>query len=75
MGVDPHKSSHTAGAASPTTYTPASLLPIGATLAGYRQLLRWVEAFPGRQGAIENVRGLGRHRAQGLVGWASSPTG
>jgi len=67
IGVDPHKSSHTATAVSPTTNTSASSIRIDATLAGYRQLLRWAKAFPERQWAIENAHGLGRHLAQWLI--------
>jgi len=67
IGVDPHKSSHTATAVSPTTNAPASSIRIDATLAGYRQLLRWAKAFPERQWVIENAHGLGRHLAQWLI--------
>jgi len=67
IGVDPHKGSHTATAVSPITNAPASSLRVDATLAGYRQLLRWGKAFPERQWAIENAHGLGRHLAQWLI--------
>jgi len=40
---------------------------IDATLAGYRQLLRWAARFEDRRWAMENARGLGRHRAQWLI--------
>jgi hypothetical protein len=46
---------------------PASSLRVNATLAGYRQLLRWGKAFPERQWAVENAHGLGRHLAQWLI--------
>lgn len=67
IGVDPHKGSHTATALDPATSQKESSLRIDATLAGYRQLLRWGRAFPERCWAIENARGLGRHLAQWLV--------
>ena len=68
IGIDPHKSSHTANALDQTTNTAASSLRIDATLAGYRQLLRWGRTFPERRWAIENARGLGCHLAQWLIG-------
>jgi transposase len=67
IGVDPHKGSHAATALNPATNTAAASLRIEATLAGYRQLLRWGKAFPERQWAIENAHGLGQHLAQWLV--------
>jgi hypothetical protein len=67
VGVDPHKSSHTATAVDPATNTPLASLRIDASLAGYRQLLRWAAQFADRRWAIENARGLGRHLAQWLV--------
>ena len=67
IGVDPHKSSHTATALDPATNTPAASLRVESSLAGYRQLLRWSKQFPDRRWAIESARGLGRHLAQWLV--------
>lgn len=67
IGIDPHKNSHTATAVDPVTNTAVSSLRIDATLAGYRQLLRWSASFPERRWAVENARGLGRHLAQWLV--------
>jgi transposase len=67
IGVDPHKSSHTATAIDPSTNTLAGSLRVDASLAGYRELLRWASRFPQRRWAIENARGLGRHLAQWLV--------
>lgn len=67
IGVDPHKGSHTATALCSTTNAPASSLRVEATLAGYRQLLRWGKVFPERQWAVENAHGLGRHLAQWLI--------
>ena len=67
IGVDPHKSSHTATAVDPATNTPVASLRIDASLAGYRRLLRWAAQFGERHWAVENARGLGRHLAQWLV--------
>ena len=67
IGVDPHKASHTATAVNPAMNAPMSSLRVDATLAGYRQLLRWGKAFPERQWAVENAHGLGQHLAQWLI--------
>src|SRR5665811_1187386 len=67
IGVDPHKSSHTASAVDPATNTVVGSLRIDASLAGYRELLRWGRRFGDRRWAIENANGLGCHLAQWLV--------
>ena len=67
IGIDPHKSSHTATAVESATNTPVASIRVDASLAGYRQLLRWSEQFADRCWAVENARGLGRHLAQWLV--------
>ena len=67
IGVDPHKRTHTASSVEPATNKVLATLQIGASLAGYRQLLRWASQFPDRRWALENARGLGRHLAQWLV--------
>lgn len=67
IGVDPHKSSHTAAAVDPVTNTAVASLRVEASLGGYRELMRWGAQFPERCWAIENARGLGRHLAQWLV--------
>ena len=67
IGVDPHKDSHTATAITPGTNNPVASVRVEASLAGYRQLLRWAKSFPERQWAIENARGLGHHVAQWLI--------
>lgn len=67
IGVDPHKSSHTATALDPTTNSHVASLRVAASLAGYRRLLRWAQQFPERRWAMEGARGLGRHLAQWLV--------
>jgi transposase len=67
IGIDPHKLSHTASAVDPATNSTAASLRVDASLAGYRELLRWAGQFPQRRWAVENARGLGRHLAQWLV--------
>jgi len=67
IGVDPHKCSHTATAVDAATNTPVGSLRVEASLAGYRDLLRWAKEFPQRRWAVEGARGLGRHLAQWLV--------
>ena len=67
IGVDPHKSSHTATAVDPATNTPVASVRINASLAGYRELLRRAKQFGHRRWAIAGARGLGRHLAQWLV--------
>jgi hypothetical protein len=62
IGVDPHKRTHTASAVDAATNAVAATLQIDASLAGYRQLLRWSARFAERRWAVENARGLGRHR-------------
>ena len=67
IGIDPHKLSHTATAVDRATNTAISSLRVGASLAGYRELLGWARQFPDRCWAIENAKGLGCHLAQWLV--------
>ena len=67
IGVDPHKLSHTATAVDPATNTTVASLRVDASLAGYRELLRWAKQFDDRRWAVEGARGLGRHLAQWLV--------
>lgn len=67
IGIDPHKLSHTANAVDPATNTTVSSLRIDASLAGYRQIMRWAKQFPERRWAVENANGLGRHLSQWLV--------
>lgn len=67
IGIDPHKRTHTASALDPATHRVLASLQVDATLAGYRQLLRWATRFEARRYALENARGLGRHLAQWLV--------
>ena len=67
IGVDPHKSTHTASAMQAAVNEVQGTLQIDATLSGYRRLLSWAGRFPERRWAVENARGLGRHLAQWLV--------
>jgi transposase len=46
--VDPHKSSHTATAVDPATNTAVASLRVEASLAGYRELMRWASQFTDR---------------------------
>lgn len=67
IGVDPHKSTHTANAVDAASNKTAGALQIDASLTGYRRLLRWSQQFGDRRWAVENARGLGRHLAQWLT--------
>ena len=67
IGVDPHKTRHTATATNAATNTAVGSLRVDASVAGYRQLLRWARQFGERQWAVENARGLGCHLSQWLV--------
>lgn len=59
IGVDPHKSSHTATAVDPSTNAAVASVRVDASLAGYRELMRWATQFPQRRWAVEGARGLG----------------
>jgi transposase len=66
IGVDPHKSSHTA------TAIGADLVELGtirvrATRSTLTQLLAWAAAWPDRRWAIEGARGLGQLLTQQLI--------
>jgi transposase len=67
IGVDPHKSTHTATAVDSVSNTDRGSLRSEATLAGYQRLLAWARQWPQRQWAIENAEGLGHHLAQWLL--------
>ena len=67
IGIDPHKRTHTASVLDAGTHAVLSSLRIDASLAGYRQLVRWAARFGSRRWAVENARGLGAHLAQWLV--------
>lgn len=67
IGVDPHKTSHTATAVDPTSNTALASIRVDATLDGYRALLGWARQFEEHRWAIEGARGLGGHLAQWLI--------
>lgn len=67
LGVDPHKSTHTATAVDPVSNQQAGSLRIEASLAGYRRLLTWARRWPQRTCVVENANGLGLHLAQWLL--------
>jgi transposase len=67
LGVDPHKSTHTATALNAVTNQPIDSIRIDAALADYRKLLRWAQRWPERRWVVENAAGLGRHLAQWLL--------
>jgi transposase len=67
IGVDPHKTSHTAAALD----DHGQLLGqqrIPATLDGYQQLRQWAGRWPQRCWAVEGAHSVGRALAQRLVG-------
>ena len=65
IGVDPHKSPHTATAVEPSRNRELASIRVDATLGEYRRLLAWASEWPRRRWAIENAEGLGRY----LVSW------
>lgn len=67
IGVDPHKSTHTATAVEPETNKQVASIRIDATLPEYRRMLNWATRWPQRRWAVENAEGLGRHLASWLL--------
>jgi hypothetical protein len=67
IGVDPHKSTHTATALDPATNTDVGSLRIEASLAEYQRLIARAMPWPERTWAIENADGLGHHLALWLL--------
>ncbi|MRH93255.1 IS110 family transposase [Nocardia sp. SYP-A9097] len=67
IGVDPHKSTHTATALDPATNSDRGSIRIDASHVGYRKLLDWARQWPEHTWAVENAEGLGHHLAQWLV--------
>jgi transposase len=67
IGIDPHKSTHTATAVDPRTNRAAASLRIDASLADYRRLMTWARQFEQRRWAVENAEGLGRHLSTWLL--------
>jgi transposase len=67
IGIDPHKSTHTATAIAPDTNHEAASIRIDATLREYRRMLTWARQWPQRRWAVENAEGLGRHLTSWLL--------
>lgn len=66
IGIDPHKSSHTATAIGPDLTEIASIR-VPANRSTLKNLSRWAAQWPVRRWAIEGAKGLGQHLAQQLV--------
>lgn len=67
IGVDPHKSTHTATAVDPQTNRAVASVRIQASLGEYRRMLTWARQFEQRRWAVENAEGLGRHLSSWLL--------
>lgn len=67
IGLDPHKSTHTATAVDPDTNRDVASLRIDVTLADYDRMLAWAGQWPKRRWAVENADGMGRHVTSWLV--------
>ena len=67
IGIDPHKSTHTATAVEPDTNREVASIRIDATLREYRRMLTWALRWPKRRWAVENAEGLGRDLASWLL--------
>lgn len=67
IGIDPHKSSHTATAVDPATNVDLGSLRIRSTEPDYRTLLEWAGRWPEHRWAVENAKGLGHHLSLWLV--------
>ncbi|MCX5319176.1 IS110 family transposase [Streptomyces sp. NBC_00120] len=66
IGVDPHKSSHTAVAVDAAGQQVAQRRFV-VNAGTFRQLMRWCEQWPDRRFAVEGAGGLGRSLAQQLA--------
>ena len=66
IGIDPHKSSHTAVAIG-SGEEPLDQLQVHACPSQAEQLLAWAAAWPERTWAVEGAAGLGHLLAQQLV--------
>lgn len=72
IGVDPHKSSHTATVVDEDTHRQLGTLCVEASSSGYQRLRSWAGRWPQRRWAMENAHGLGRHLTQWLLARAES---
>jgi transposase len=66
IGVDPHKSSHTAVAIGPAE-EPLGELRVRASAGQAERLMAWAAHWPGRTWAVEGAGGLGHLLAQQLL--------
>lgn len=66
IGIDPHKSSHTATALG-ADLAELATIRVRATQTMVNQLLVWATPWTERRWAIEGARGLGQLLAQRLV--------
>ena len=66
IGIDPHKSSHTAVSVDHAGHQVAQRRFV-VNAGTFRQLMRWCEQWPERRFAVEGTRGLGRTLAQQLI--------
>ncbi|MFD7378916.1 IS110 family transposase [Streptomyces mirabilis] len=67
IGIDPHKSTHTATAVDPETNRDLASIRIDVTLQEYQRMLAWACQWPERRWAVENARGLGHHLTSWLL--------
>ena len=67
IGIDPHKSTHTATAVDPATKRDLGSVRIRSSFDDYAQLITWSKAWPDRIWAVENASGLGHHLTQWLI--------
>jgi transposase len=66
IGIDPHKSSHTATAVD-DALAETGTIRVRASRTMVAQLLGWAQQWPERRWAIEGARGLGQLLAQQLL--------
>lgn len=67
IGIDPHKSTHTAVAVDTGTGEHLGELTINADQPGYQRLRRWLGKVTPVLVAVENARGLGAHLSEWLA--------
>ncbi len=67
IGIDPHKSTHTATAVDPETNRDHASMRIDISLEEYQRMLDWACQWPERRWAVENARGLGHHLTSWLL--------
>ena len=68
IGVDPHKSSHTAVVIGPAE-EPLGELRVRASAAQAEKLIGWAAAWPERTWAVEGAAGLGAAAPVQAVAW------